>query len=403
MAGLSISPSNSETRKQIFTEILLNKTTKINKVSDNSVLSGVAYGVSKVSGKAEKDIILCLAKLFPDSSYSSGLDNVAQQFGISPRFDAAQSSTYIRVVGNEGTQYVAGTHTFQSVDGLQFTIEESKTLGSKGYDYIKVRSVDSGLSSNVKPGTINKISPEPSGHRFCVNEYQATGGRDLEDDTLFRQRIKDGANILAKGTISMIEQVFMLINSNVLKVVYQGLNLQGQLRVAIITQNGISLNLSELNDLLLVSEKFLNLSELRPFGKQSYGLSLENIETQVLDISFRCELFPSINVDDVRINIQNQISKYLDFRYFKSGEDKIEWDTLLQIVKSVKGVKYVPDQYFTPHIDILTDPKKVIRVRGFIMLNLDGSVINSSSGSFSPIFYPAVVDQNFQSTVLTSL
>ncbi len=403
MAGLLIAPSTSEDRKQIFTETLLNKTTKINKVSDNAVLSGVAYGVGKVSGKAEKDIILALSKIFPDSAYSSGLDVTAQSFGISPRFNASQSSTYVKVVGDEGTQYIAGTHVFQSVDGLQFTIEETRTLTSAGFDYVKARSVDSGLNTNVKPGTITKISPEPSGHRFCVNEYQAIGGRDLEDDILFRQRIKDGANILAKGTISMIEQVFMLINSNVLRVFYQGLNQQGQLRVAVVTQNGIGLNVSEINDLLLISERFLNLTELRPFGKQSYGLSIENIDIQALDVSFRLELFPSINPDDIRINIQTAIGKYLDFRYFKSGEDNIEWDTLLQIVKSTKGVKYVPDQSFYPHIDIATDPKKVVRVRGFTMLNLDGSVINSTSGSFNPVFYPATADLSFQSTVLQSL
>jgi hypothetical protein len=401
--SLNIVPSTSESRKQLATEILLNKTSKISKITDNSVLNGIMYGIAKVSGKAEKDIVLGISKLYPETAFGSQLDQVAQDGGIAPRFGASQSSTYVRVVGDVGTTYTAGVNTFTSVDGIQFNIEETATLGINQFTYIKVRSIDSGLKTNVKPATINKVSPVPTGHRFAVNEYQALGGRDLEDDILFRQRIKEGANILATGTMAMIEQAFMKINSNVLRCVYQGINASGQLKIAILTQNGIALNISELNTLLLRGEKFFSLSELRPFGRQSYGIELVNIDIQPFDISFRCQLNTSANPDDVRIDIQTKISKYIDFRYFVPGVDRIDWVKLLNIARNANGMKYVPDTTFFPSVDISTDQNKIPRLRGFLMLDLNGVVINTIQGTLNPVFYPQVSDFSLQSTVLRTI
>lgn len=401
--SLNITPSSSEERKQLFLEILYGKTDRVNKITDDSIVGGISYGVGKVSGKAEKDIVQAVSKLFPDYSSGSQLDQCAIDRSVSARFIASQSSTYIRVVADPGTQYIAGTHTFVSLDGVQFDIEETKTIGVYGFDYIKVRSVDVGVKTNVKPATINKITPTPSGHQFCVNEYQAVGGRDLEDDILFRQRIKDGGNILSRGTLAMIEQAFMSINSNILRVNYQGINSKGQLKLAIVTQNGINLNNNELNALLTRGEKFFGLSELRPFGRRSYGIELINIEWQPFDISFRCELLPSFNPDQIRIDIQTKISKYIDFRYFNAGVDKIEWDNLLEIVKNTKGVKYVPDEFFFPRVDILTSYNKLPRLRGFAMLNLQGGLVNTIQNTLNPIYYPSNVDFSYLQTILRTI
>lgn len=400
---LNIKPSTVEQRKQIYTQTLLNKTDKVSKVSDNSVLNAHAYGVAKVAGKAEKDIVLALGALFPDTAYGSQLDQAADNFGIGARFGASESSTSLLLVGSPGTQYIAGTHTFESKSGIQFSLEESVTLDSIGFAYAKVRSIDVGLKTNVEPNTITKVSPEPNGHSYVTNEYYAEFGRDIESDDLFRKRIKEGNNIIATKTISMLEQVFMKINPNVLRVFYQGINAQNQLVLAIVTQNGINLNQGELNEILNKGESYFALSEHKPFGTQSYGIELRNIEWQYLDISFRVELYQNVNVDIVRKNIQISISKYLDFRYWNPGEQRIEWDELLQIVKSVDGVKYVPDQYFYPNNDVVTDPNKLPRLRGFRMLNLQGAIVSDLQGGVNPAFYPNVADFSFQQTVLASI
>lgn len=403
MSGISIFPSTTEERKQLFNEILLSKTDKVSEIADNTVLSGVGYAIAKISGKCEKDILQSLGKLYPDSSYGSQLDQCALESGVPTRFGASQSSVFIRVVGDVGTTYIAGTHIFTSSDGIQFDIENTTIIGVAQFSYVKVRSVDSGLKTNVKPATVNKVTPTPIGHRFCVNEYQAIGGRDIEDDILFRQRIKEGPNLLSRGTISMIEQAFMKINSNILLCKYQGINQNGQLRIAIQTQNGIALNSSELNNLLVKGEKYFGLSELRPYGRHSYGIELTNIEIQPFDISFRCDIDPSANPDDIRISIQTRISKYIDPRYFVSGKDKIDFVTLLEICRNTKGMRYVPDSTFSPAVDIPVDSNKIPRLRGFLLLALDGSVINTLQNTLSPVYYPSNPGFEYQQTVLRSL
>jgi hypothetical protein len=401
--ALNIKPSTSQERKALFLETLLNKTTKVSKISDNSVLAGVSAGVSKIAGKAEKDIVIAVSRLFPDSAYGSQLDQVAQDFGIAPRFEASESSTFLRLVGEVGTSYLTNTHVFSGNEGVDFQLENDVVIGAAGFTYAKVRSVDSGIKTNVDSATINRVTPIPIGHSFVTNEYAAMGGRDTESDDLFRRRIKQGSNILATGTLAMLEQVFMLINNNVLKIYYRGINSSGKIVLSILTQNGIDLSVSELDEILDRGANFFSLTELKPFGSQSYGIVLENVSYQPIDISFRCELFPSFNPDDVRKEIQTKISKKLDFRYFLPGRDRIEWDDLLDVVKTTRGIKYVADQYFYPNQDQATDPNKVPRLRGFLMLDLTGVVISSLNGVLSPVYYPQAADFQYQSSVLRTI
>ena len=81
--------------------------------------------------------------------------------------------------------------------------------------------------------------------------------------------------------------------------------------------------------------------------------------------------------------IQIQIAKY------ERGRTKIEWDDLLQIVKSVNGVKYVADQEFFPRTDITISDNKVPRLRGFRMLDLVGNIIQNKQGTLTPTFFPS--------------
>lgn len=396
-------PTSRNELKEIFAEILFNKTDKVTKVSNNSVLNGIAYGVAAVGQKALKDIALIESHLFPDDAFDTYLDDIADKLGISARFGPSQSSTFLRLVGSKGTLYQKGIHTFTGSSGITFDMEEDVIIGDVGFAYTKVRSQDIGKIANVDPLTINKVTPVPAGHSFCINEYVGTGGRDLEQDDVFRKRIKEGANILARGTIAMITQVFMKINPNILRVFYQGVNSKGQVVLAIVTQNGIDLNGAELDALLDRGQEFFALTELKPVGRQSYGIQLTNIDYQAINISFRCELLPSYNPDEVRKNIQVRISKALDFRFWDSATQKVEWDDLLQIVKTTQGVKYVPDTYFFPSSDITIDKNKLPRIQGFLMLSLTGDIISNITGTLSPVFYPNNPSFTFTSTVLSTI
>jgi len=249
--------------------------------------------------------------------------------------------------------------------------------------------------------TIKKIVEDF--YNNIINEVNAIGGRDEENDESLRKRIKEGPNQFSRDTLKMLEQVFMSYNNKVLSVFHQGTDRNGRILLGLTTVNGVNLNDSELNNLLAFSAKYLTLSEYKPFGSEYEGVLLKNVEVQPLDISFRVDLNPGVDPDQVRRDIQVVISKYLDPTKFDSSKEKVEWDNLLQIVKSTKGVKYVPDQYFYPRIDIPVDTLKVVRLRGFLMLDLQGGVISNFSGTLSPVYYQNVSDFSYQQTVLRSI
>lgn len=398
-----IKPSTSEWRRLLFIETFLNQQTKVTKVSDDSVVSGVAGGVARIAGKAEKDIFLALSSLFPDLSHGALLDQVASNFGIAPRFTNQGSSTYVKITAEPNTLYQAGVHNFITDAGIQFELTEDFTVSDFGYGYAKLSSVSEGVEANVDAFSINRVSPLPAGHIHVTNEFQATGGIDAESDETFKLRIKNGANVLARGTLSSIEQAMMLIDNRVLKVFHHGINDNGKTVLAIATQNGADLSPADLDNIKEGIAPFFSLTDNRPYGRTFYGVELKNIEYEPIDISFRIELDGSRLVDEVRRDIQSQIGRSLDYRFFNPNKDEVDWNNLLHIIKSTRGVKYVPDQFFYPRVDIKIDSDKLPRLRGFLMLDLQGTVLSNMNGSLSPIYYPSPADFTFQSQILRDI
>lgn len=390
-----------EELKQIFLEILLNKTDKISDVSDTSVLNGFAYGCGKLAQRTLANQAVIEGHIFPDTAFGDYLDQLAAIRGVAPRFGATVSSTYIRVIADEGTSYIEGVHQFTSTSGIVFIPEQSITVGVNGYAYLKVRSLQSGLSSNVDALSINKISPIPSGHINCTNEYAATGGRDNEDDELFRQRIKESINQLARTTISYLEQVFMKINNNVLRLHKGGIDGDGRLNLIVVSVNGQDFTDDEFNEILSRSEEYLSLTELLR-ASTDYALKLNNVDWLPVDVEFRVDFDPAYDQDEVRRNIQIQMSKLFDYRFWKYG-DKVEWENLLFAAKNVDGVRYVPDTHFYPHADINVPKYRLPRIRGFVMRDLNGNIIEDNGGVLAEVYYPNEIDDSFQASVLTTV
>ena len=386
--------------RAIHAESFINNTTKVNKVNDHSVLSGFIVGNAKTAKKALKDIALATSHLFPDDAVGNALDQVAADHGIADRFVSSQSSTFVRLAADAGTLYQAGVHTVFGNNNITFDLENDITIGSKGFDYVKVRSQTSGILANIDAYIINQVSPVPGGHIGVINEYGATGGRDNEQDDVFRRRIKEGPNILAKGTLSYITQAFINVNSNVLRVIFEGTDMSGKIVLAIATQNGIDLTAGELSDILVNSADFFSLTEINPIGTQTFGIVLKNVEYQFIDVDFRFELFDVTELDAIVKDIQVKFAKAVDFRFWDSSKSKVEADDLLEIVKNAKGVKYVPDTFFIPGEDIVIARTKLPRFRGFIARGLDSSILLNQTGTIDPVFYPNDDDTSFTATVL---
>lgn len=387
--------------KQIFLEIFLNKTDKVSDVSDESVLNGIAYGCGKLAQRTLANQAVIEGHIFPDTAYGDYLDQLAAIRGVSPRFGATASSTYVRVVAEEGTSYLAGTHQFTSTSGIVFVPEKSVTVGVNGYAYVKVRSLQSGLTANVDALSINQVSPIPEGHINCTNEYAATGGRDQEDDELFRQRIKENMNQLSRTTLSYLEQVFMKINNNVLRLFKGGTDEDGKLNLIVVSVNGQDFTEDEFNEILSRSEEYLALSELLRTSTD-YALKLNNVNWLTVDVEFRVDFDPAYDQDEIRRNIQIQMSKLFDYRFWEYG-DKVEWENLLYAAKNVEGVRYVPDTHFYPHSDINVPKYQLPRIRGFILRDLDGNIIEDNGGVLSEFYYPNEIDDAYSSSVLMTI
>ena len=382
--------------KNLFIEMFLDKTAKVSNVADGSVVNATAFGVAKVAQKAMKDIAIKEAQIFPDTATGVYLDKAAALYGVSPRKGALGSSTYIRVSANPGTVYDTSV-TFVNKNGIRFQVDEALTVGESGYGYVKVRSINAGYSTNVPPNSITNVSPQPQGHIECTNEYYAIGGRDSEDDETFRIRIKNNLNILSKNTIEYWTQTLSNIDDRVLKVMSAGLDEKGIYNLYVVSQNGIFFTEEELDTLLESAQGYFGISELNIEGKV-VGIGIKNIDWFYVGsergLDFRVQLQPDYDVSTVRQNIQVNLTKYLDFRFWTPGKI-VEWDDLLDIVKKTDGVKYVPDEYFFPYYDQQVPANQLPRIRGFVMRDQDGNILYDSDSDLSPLFYPSEPEDLF--------
>lgn len=394
--------STMDELSQIYLEIILGYTNKISKVADGGVLKGTATSSAKIGQRIMKDIAVIESQLFPDAAFDIYLDNVGRLRGINSRFSNSTSSTYERVVGDPGTTYLTSTHIFKGNGNITFIPVADFTIGAEGYGYVKVNSVQSGSNANVQALTINTVSPIPTGHKYCINEYAAFGGFDNESDQLFQPRIKAGPNILAKGNVGMLEQVFQKLNNNVLRVNYQGIDDESNVVLTLISVNGIDFSSGDFLDILVKGQKYFNLTELKPDGFEGYGVVLKNTTWQPLDISYRADLYPGYDPDAVRKEAQIRMNKYFDYRFWKVGQT-VAWTDLIAIAKSVPGTKYVYDSFFYPNYDVVINIDSLPRIRGFQMLDKNGNIIATNSGTLNPYYYPPPIDFQYAAAVLQSI
>jgi hypothetical protein len=387
---------------EILAEVFLNNTDKVTKIGDHSVLRAFFAGGAKIGRKALKDVALVESHILPDSAVEEHLDQVAKNHGVAPRFTASGSSTYVRLVGAEGTEYLPTLNLIQGTSGQTFTLENATVIGPAGYTYAKVRSQQVGAVTNVAPLSLTRVVPAPVGHQMVTNEYRATGGRDDEEDDVFRVRIQEDENKHSSSTLGKVEQTFNKINPDVLRVFYRGLNQTGQVILAIATQNGIDLSAAELEDLRERGKGAFAFTDSTPFGYKHYGVELQNVPYYGLDISLRVKLAENVDPKAVLQEMQIRMGKYLDFRFWEADR-KVEWDDLLQIAKGTPGVLYVPDTFFTPRVDVKIPVGSLPRVRGFLLLDTEGALLTTDAGGLDPVFYPAVADFSYQQSVLRTI
>lgn len=386
--------------KATWLEIFFNNQDVVTKVADTSVVAAHGYASAKLGQKALLATALLEAHLLPDAARGDALDEACELFGISPRFQATGSSTYVRLTADPGTRYQVGLHSFSGTHGQIFDLVRDSLVGAYGYTYALVRSRLSGAQTNVEALSITTVTSAPASHAYVVNEYQATGGRDAEDDATLRQRMKNGPNLLAQTTEEAIAQVLLRINPNVLRVQPRGRTLGGRFQVAVIPQNGADFTPDELGAMSRGLRRYLNLADQRPDGLGGFAVELINPAWYPIDISVRGELPPGAAAATALQAMQQATQHLLDYRYWPDGET-IPWTDLLDACKPFL-LRYA-DQLFTPRQDLAIPRGYLPRVRGFLLLDLRGGLLAGQNSNLNPFFYPREADFSYQRTALLSL
>ena len=193
----------------------------------------------------------------------------------------------------------------------------------------------------------------------------------------------------------------MRINDRVLRLHKGGITADGRMNLIVVSVNGQNFSSQEFDEILSRSEEFLPLNELLR-ESTDYALSLQNVDWLPVDVEFRVDIDPAYDQAVVRRNIAIQMNKLFDYRFWKYG-DKVEWENLLYAAKNVEGVRYVPDTHFYPRADINVPRYRLPRIRGFVLRDLEGNVIEDNGGLMSAVYYPNNPDDGYAASVLSNI
>jgi len=154
-------------------------------------------------------------------------------------------------------------------------------VGYNGYAYIPVRSSSVGKNTNVSAFSINQILNPPLGHLYCTNEYEATGGRDNENDEDFKVRISMFREFSAKGSFSNLLSNLNTLDSDILGIRKSGYTEDGKIIISIVTCNGKWYSDDELSSFESQLSSFMNISDVDDQAGV-LGIKLQNIEWNVV-------------------------------------------------------------------------------------------------------------------------
>lgn len=375
-----------EDLKDLFTQMLINKSNgKISKISENSILSGLAYGVAKIAQKGQKDSALIESEIFPEYAYGEYLDKIVERSGIQRRRRNEKSSVYVRLIAKPNTIYSKDKCIFASNTGYTFVLDQDAQIGDSGIGYFQLKSVDTGSNTNVPAESITQVSNAPAGHIYCINEVAASGGIDIESDEQLLNRLVQNFNNFALDTISKIKGVAMQYFPIIKDIRKLGTN-EGTPILGIVTVNGTNLTEEQLQSLKIYLSKYISISDyIDTTLDASPNIILQNLIPTYIDIDCRID-YVDIDLETLRRDISLAITKYLDYDKI-SSKKQIDWEELFYIVRDVYGVSSLPEQYFSPKGDISISINSYPRLRGLVLRNLQGDVISTSS-SVVPVYYP---------------
>lgn len=383
--------------KNIATEIILNKTNKLSKLSAGSIFNAVTYTIAKIGQKVLREIALIESQLFPEYAVGSTLDDVAKRYGIFSRLGANQSSVYIYLYADPGTVYNKNTVSFISNDGITFTLNNNVTIDSNKYIYALATSSESGEKTNVSPLSITNCINAPTGHKFCINTFAAYGGRNIESDDEFRARIENINNSISTKTLEYLSQVALNFNPNILKFVHLGTH-QGKTKLGVYTQSGSALSDAELTNLAIQMRDFLALSDISENLEQRVYFA--NVDYTPIDISLKLSYMSDLySINDIYSAIQKKLISYIDYRYLNT-KSNLSWINLYELIKNTEGVININYGDFLINggqNDVVINKSLLPRFRQMLIYDLNGnSLLDTGVINYMPFIYPVYRDLNYE-------
>lgn len=166
-------------------------------IAEDDTTSAIKYLYEPFAGRLselEQELQNVLQSLQITEATGGELDTLGERYGIK-RNQAQRATGEITVSRNSPApkDYLIQSGVIvqtDSIEPLQFQTTEQKILPAGGEQVtISVEAINEGANYNITSGKITELQNKPNGVQSVTNPAALTGGKDIETDTAYRQRI----------------------------------------------------------------------------------------------------------------------------------------------------------------------------------------------------------------------
>lgn len=304
---------------------------------NEGVLRGIFHAIAYTAADIWNDLYQTKRNIFVDTAEGDNLDLLGERRGISRR-SASKSSLPVVINGPEDTVIPAGTVIKSALSNVRYQTLSELTLGQRNPDLLRpvweitlgdvvmCESIESGKSTRVKVNELT-VFETPIADVTCNNLVPSTGGDDEEDDTYYRQRIKDYLSLLNHGTQLYYETVAKEVEETVLltKAVYDPAT--GGTKIYLVKNSLADYSSAELTSIA---------SSIYDEQRACLPVTCVNASRKAIEIAFTYER-GDVSAAEVYKTIAQAISDYTADNFGFNAT--IEFQEILNLIIDTDGVK----------------------------------------------------------------
>ncbi|KIE44692.1 baseplate J-like family protein [Clostridium argentinense CDC 2741] len=299
----------SENEKLILDRMMKKVPSDIDKSEGSFIYDALSpISLELMQSKLQLDEILnkVFAIKAAENGYSEELELKAKEFGIY-RKAGIKAKVKLTIEGSKDT-LIPKESIFQTEGGLRFvTTEESIIKNDK--TFVEAMAEEVGNKYNVPAKIINSIPISISGVSAVINEEGAAGGINIESDEELLKRLLLKVRLPAtSGNIHHYKLWALEVNGVGNAVVIPLHNGPGTVKVVVMDNNNKKPN----EDLITSVQEYIEAQ--RPIGAEVDVVGVEEIP---INIKVKLQLASYANLEEVKIQIENAATKYLNTLAFK--------------------------------------------------------------------------------------